>query len=392
MKKLILFTLMIPFIISCAGKKQMENALYNGNYDKVITQALKKLDNNKDKKRKEDFILMLEEAYYKSVEQDLKTIGHLKKDGNSEYYKEIFDIYLNLDARQDAIKPILPLKVGNRTIKITFTDYSDEIIEYKSKVSQIMYEKGMALLNSNYKLDNRDAYNTFSYIESINPNYSDVRNLMNEAHYKGTDFIIVSIQNQTNQIIPRRLENELLNFDTYGLNDFWTEYHTSTENNIQYDYAMELQLKRINVSPQRVNDKEYTREKKIVDGWKYAKDRNGNIKKDSLDQNIKVDKIITVRSKVHKITQMKSSKIFGQVVMINLNTNKIIEKFPLESGFVFENIYATYRGDKRALTNNDLNLLQGRRIHFPSNEEMVYDTGEDLKNKLKHIIDSFKFS
>ena len=58
--------------------------------------------------------------------------------------------------------------------------------------------------------------------------------------------------------------------------------------------------------------------------------------------------------------------------------------------FVFQNLYAIYKGDKRALTREDLNLVNSRNIPFPSNEQMVYDTGEDLKAKLKDIIRRFR--
>ena len=64
--------------------------------------------------------------------------------------------------------------------------------------------------------------------------------------------------------------------------------------------------------------------------------------------------------------------------------------FPIDSGFVFDNLYATYRGDKRALSKEDWDLIGNRQIPFPTNEQMVYDTGEDLKAKLKDIISRFR--
>ena len=67
----------------------------------------------------------------------------------------------------------------------------------------------------------------------------------------------------------------------------------------------------------------------------------------------------------------------------------MIDAFSIDSGFVFENIFGTYRGDKRALVRDDINLLNQRQLRFPSDEQMVYDTGEDLKLKLKDIIGSY---
>jgi hypothetical protein len=392
MKRLLLITVLFSLLLSCGSGKQIEKALYAGNYNRAITSALKKLDSNKDKKRKQQFIVLLEEAYYKAVEHDLLNIDRLKQDGNPEHLKVIYDLYVNLEARQQAIKPVLPLKIGRKVITFNFNDYSNDIIATRDKLSKYKYGQASQLLVGNDKLNNREAYAILRYIESINPNYKDVRQLMKEAHYKGTDFVLVHIDNQTHQIIPQRLENELLNFDTYGLNNFWTVYHANENATINYDYAMQLQLKRITISPERINEHRFIREKEIVDGWEYVLDENGNVVSDSLGNDIKVDRIINIRAQFVEIEQFKSTQIVGKVVYTDLNTNAILNVFTIDSEFIFRNSYARVRGDRRALKQRDRKLLDHRRIPFPSNAEMVLDTGEDLKNKLKNIINNYGLS
>lgn len=391
MKRILLLTIVISVIVSC-GKKHVEKAINTGNYDAAIQDALKKLESNKDKKRKQDYVLMLGDAYSKVVERDLNSINHLKKDNNPEVYKQIYETYMDLHQRQEAIKPVLPLQVNGKTVKFKFNDYSNSILEYREKTSDYMYDQGIKLVDSDDKRIIREAYDAFNYIERINPNYEDVRELLEEAHQRGTNYVIVSIENQTNQIIPRQLEMDLLNFNTYGLNQFWTVYHANSNENteIQYDYAMQLQLKQINISPEQISQAEFLREREIKDGWEYQLDRQGNVMKDSLGNDIKIDKIIKVRARYFETIQTKSSQILGDVVYIDLNTNQVFKTFPIDSGFVFENIFATFRGDERALLNEDRDFIRNRMIPFPSNEQMVYDTGEDLKAKLKDIISRFR--
>lgn len=390
MKKFLLFTVLLSVLVSCSGRKQIEKALHSGNYNQAIQDALKKLENNKDKKRKQDYVMLLEDAYAKANERDLLNIKHLKKDGNPEHYKTIYDLYLNLNARQEAVKAVLPLQINGRDIKIKLNDYTDAIVESREKVSDYMYDKGLDLLESDDKYTIRQAYDVFKYIERINPNYEDTRSLLQEAHERGTEFVIVTIENQTNQIIPRRLEDDLLNFDTYGLNQFWIVYHANSNPQIDYDYAMQLQLKRINISPEELHEKQLLREKQIVDGWKYQLDDAGNVMKDSLGNDIKIDNIVNVRARYFEFNQFKSTQVIANVVYIDLKTNQVLDAFPIDSEFVFENRFATVRGDERALTNEDLNIVRNRRVPFPSNEQMVYDTGEDLKIKLKNIITSYR--
>lgn len=389
MKKLLLLTITSVLFLACNTRKQVEKAVNTGNYDQAINTALKKLRTNKDKKRNYDYVLMLQDAYYKVVERDLSTIGHLKKDNNPEMYRNIYELYGDLNARQEAIKPLLPLNVDGKNIAFKFNNYSDAILDAKENVSDYMYEKGLALLESDNKVNIREAYNTLEYVQQINPNYENTLGLLDEAHQRGTDYILVSINNETEQIIPRRLEDDLLNMDTYGLNKFWSTYHVNKTKDLTYDYTMSLKLKQINVSPERIKEREFVREKDVVDGWKYALDAAGNVAKDSLGNDIKVDKIVRVKCHYLEIRQTKSSQVIGDVIYKDLKTNQVLDRFPINSEFVFEYVYATSKGDRRALHKDDVGFLEHRRVPFPNNEQMVYDTGEDLKLQLKNIINSY---
>ncbi|WP_298903900.1 hypothetical protein [uncultured Psychroserpens sp.] len=390
MKQLLLTTVLLLVLTSCSGRKQIEKAISHGNYDQAINDALRKLENNKDKKRKQDYIVMLEEAYYKVLEEDLQDIQHLKKDGNPEQYKVIYEIYLDLEARQNAVKRVLPLQINGRNLNLKFNDYTTEIVDYRYKTSEYLIDEGIALLDSEDKYNAREAYNIFKYIENINPNFEETRSLMTEAHQKGIDYVMVSIENQTRQIIPQRLEADLLNFDTYGLNQFWTVYHANQVSDINYDFAMQLQLKRINISPEEVNTIQRLKQKEIIDGWEYQTDGNGHIMVDSLGNKIKIDKIVNVRARYFEVNQFKSTQVIADVVYTDLKTNQTLDAFPIDSEFVFEHIYATVRGDKRALNRREYDLTRNRPLHFPTDAQMVYDTGEDLKLKLKNIINSYR--
>ncbi len=391
MKRILILSVVLSVLFSCSGRKQVEKALNTGNYDQAIYNSLKKLETNKDKKRKQDYIILLQDAYYKAVENDLTTIKNLKKDNNPELFSDTYETYVRLDSRQESIKPVLPLTINGKNVQFKFRDYSDDMVSYRSKTSDYLYKKGSDLLKSYDKWKIREAYQELKYIETINPNFKNTRILMQEAHDKGSNYVKVTIENQTQQIIPQRLEDDLLNFDTYGLNKFWTVYHTNPNQSINYDYSMQLQLKQINISPEQVSEREFLREKEIKDGWEYQLDGNGNVMKDSLGNDIKVDKFVNINARYMESLQTKSTQILADVVYIDLISNQVLDRFPIDSGFVFENIFGTFRGDKRALTQEDLNIINNRMVPFPNNEQMVYDTGEDLKMKLKNIINSYNF-
>lgn len=209
---------------------------------------------------------------------------------------------------------------------------------------------------------------------------------MEEAQQKGTDFVYVYTKNETGMVIPQRLQDDLLDFSTYGLNDKWTVYHSNKVKNITYDYGAVLNFRQINMSPEQIREKQFIKEKQIKDGTTTLLDSNGNVVKDSLGNAIKVDKFKDIRIDIYEITQYKSCQLTAKVDYIDFRNNQLIDAFPISSEFIFEYVYATYNGDKRACEESYYQYFNRRAVAFPSDEQMIYDTGEDLKLKLKEII------
>lgn len=388
MKKITLIIITILFFSGCNSTKRVERTISKGEYDRAIEISVKKLRKNKHTKSKQKHILLLEKAFDKAVKRDLYNLERLKKNSNPAIIEQVFKTYVMLDNRQELLKPLLPLYINKEEREANFKliNYIDKIESAKTTLSDFLYSNAKELLAINTIESARKAYKDLEYLNKINPNFRNVSNLLEEAHFKGTNFIFVSLKNITNQVIPIRLENDLLNFETYGLNKFWTVFHSNKQQNIDYNYQLELLFNRIDVSPERIIEKQFVIQKEIKDGKEYLLDSNGHVVVDSLGNGIKVDKFITVQSNFFEIQQEKSCLIRAKVVLLDDNQH-VIESFPLESEFVFLHKFGVMDGDKRALDNFHLELINNYEIPFPSNEQIIFDTGEDLKNKLKDITD-----
>ena len=379
----ILYLFLFAFFVSCSSVKRSEKNLYRGNYDEAIRLSVKKIQNNRTVKNVREHSLLLEQAFEKASENNLSRLSLLQKEDAIENSQEIYEIYQLLDTRQNRIKPLLPLP----NVRFDMVDYTDDLVTSINNYSTFLYTKGSNLLNrSTNILDAREAHGYFSRLKRIQPNYNNVDSLLNESHFKGTDFVHVIIQNRTEQVIPKRLEEAILDFETYQLDNFWTEYHSNMEENIDYNYGITLEIREILVSPERINEKEYRRKKEIEDGWKYVLDKKGNVKKDSLGNDIKVDVFKTVTAKVLVSSQHKSALVRGNILYNNLKNNKLLNKYPIASEFVFEHVFAEFKGNKNALTREDEKLLKREYVEFPSNEQIIFDTSTDLKNKFSRIL------
>ena len=394
MKKTLLTLTVLVFLASCGGVKRTQEAVNTGNYLQAINRAINNLADNKTKKSHQPYILLLEDAYAKNMQRELENVRFLEEDGNPANYEAIYNSYSSLKQIQERIRPLLPLPIfeENRNAEFNFVNFDSQLLAAKNNLSNYLYDNASNLLvNASQKQDYRQAYNDFRYLEELNPGFGDTKSKMEAAYIKGLDYVKVNVINDTDQIVPARLEEELLNFNTLGLDDLWTQYHTNPLNDIRYDYEMQVAFRNISVSPEQISERQIIKEKRIKDGFEYVLDDNGNVMKDSLGNDIKIDRYRNVQCNFYEFTQFKAAQVMGNVSYIDLNNSQQINSYPLSSEFVFEHVYANYQGDRRALDNELIPLLEVTAVPFPTNEQMVYDAGEDLKLRLKEIIVRQKF-
>ncbi|GAA4768514.1 MULTISPECIES: hypothetical protein [Flavobacterium] len=392
MRKITFLVIVFSFLIGC-GVKSTQSMLSNGDYDGAIYRATEALNTNKNSKGKQDYVYLIEEAFAKAKERDLRDIEMLQKDGNPANLEKIYNTYLQLNNRQEKIRPLLPLSLlkEGRNAYFPFDDYSTQIVKSKESLSKYLYDNSKNLMKQNDKMSFRKAFDDFAYLEKINPGYKDVSKMINEAQYKGTDYVSVYTKNETQMVIPTRLQSDLLDFSTFGLDDKWTVYHSNRQKGINYDYGLIVNFRQINISPEQIKEREFTKEKQVADGKKPLLDTNGNQVKDEKGNVVMVDNMKTVRATIYEFKQFKACNITAKVDYIDFRTNQLIDTFPISSEFIFEYIYANYNGDRNACDSDYLQYFGRRATPFPSNEQMVYDSGEDLKAKLKSIITRNKF-
>lgn len=387
MKQISVFFIAFFFVVSC-GVRQTQNALAEGNYDEAIQIAIDNLRQRKDAKGKQDYVLFLEEAFAKAKARDLQQIELWFKDANPSNTEKIYNTYVALHQRQERIKPLLPLRVisQNRKATFDFDNYSDKIVSSKNALAKHLYDNAKALLATRDKMNFRRAFDDLNYLQELSPGFKDSAKLIDEARQKGTDYVHVYTKNETQMVIPIRLENDLLDFSTMGLNDPWTVYHSNRVKGITYDYGILVNFRDINISPEQVKEREFVKEKQIKDGQKRLLDANGNPVKDQQGNFVMVDNMKNVSITIFEFRQFKTVQVTAKIDYLDLKTNQLLNTYPLSSEFVFEHIYARYKGNKQACESNYLPFFDRVAVPFPSNEQMVADSGQNLKNKLKEII------
>lgn len=386
--KRLLFVLVIIFLASCNSTRKVEKALLTGDYTKAISMALNQIQKGRDNNKTEEQKVILKQAYEKFQEFQLENIDYLKS-SPSPNVEEIYNAYKDLYFTQKEIQPVLPLYHNEKKLKFKFEDINSELIIAKQNYAEYLYNKAQVYMKNDDVMSYRKAYDIFNQLQDLIPNYKDTNRLMQESADLGTDYVFVETFNNTEIALPKGLEADILNFNTYGLEDQWTVYHANHSDGKPYDFKIDLNFQNIIFSPERILERELpvSREIQITE---LQKDRDGNILRDDKGNPLTYSISKTVEAIIYKVSQEKLVSVIAQVDYINQENGEKIENFKLDSQFLFANNFATFDGDKRALNDEQIMLIGGEAMPFPSNEQMLYDVAEDIKDKLKSILQRHK--
>lgn len=376
MKKIIAAILVGGLLLSCASSQKL---LEKGKYEKAINKSAEKLRKDPGDN---DELRVLKEAYYQANRIDKDRIEFLEEEGRDQNWLEIYNLYVRLDNRQDKVEA-LPQRVRS---EFDFVDYDDEIIESKETAASVAYDRGMRLLRKGGKVNAREAYYNFEEAYNIYPDYKDVRQRIDQAHFRGMNHVLFAMENNSEVLLPEDFDAELRKVALKELNTLWVNFDTNEDTTKAYDYLVVLNIKNIAISPEQSETETYTESREIQDGMRYVFDENGNVKKDSLGNDIRVPNIVEVTAEVKERIQRKSARVAGSLEYISLFDDQLVKTDDISVEAVFEHFSASAVGNEKALSEESREKINSRPIPFPSDEVMLMDASALLKNRAKALV------
>jgi len=369
--------------------KNIDKMVEKGRYDEAIAYATKELAGKKNKKTKH--VKALEKAFAKVTAMDMEKLNG----SSSQYHSKNWDLILSLtdkiETRQNTIKPFLPL-ISSDGYEANFTfikthdirnNTLDGAAEFRYKIASEMLQNAFS---KNDKSLARNAYYEFRNAASYRDSYKDLNSLRQDALDFGQVNIKIEMEKDEFLLAPFQVNNELKKLNTYQINSTWRKYHFNSKLE-SFDYIAKFILEDLDVSPEKETVSRHIDNKKVKDGWEYAKTKSGKFKLDTLGKKIKVDVFKRVKAEVTEITRTKSSFAAAKLVYVDNITNVIIEEIPLNVENIFNDYALKFKGDKQALSKHNLGRLKPNLIPFPFDEEMLVDATKILKEK---FIDELK--
>lgn len=370
-------------LVSChTAQKYVES----GDYDSAIELCVRKLRGKS--KKKLEYVQGLELAFRKAQARDLATAENLARAKRPELWERIHDLHLAIRARQNKVAPLTPLTAKNGyRAQFEFVDIASMERQSREKAAEYLYDQSLALLERAENGDKLAARKAYEHLLEIQkryfPNYRDKNELMAKARDLGTSYVVFEVKNQSGKILPSGFSERLLALGKQDLDSEWREYSFEAKPGLQYDYKAIFKVRDIDISPERVQERSYWDEKEIQDGWEYVLDKRGNVKKDSLGNDIKTPKWVVIRAEILEIHQSKAARIAGAVEIRDLRHNELLQTRELATEVVFENYASTFRGDERALSKDSRLRIGNRPLPFPQDADMLVQAAERLKPNVK---------
>ena len=374
-------------ITSCAN---LEKMVETGNYDKALDIAVRKMAGKKNKKAK--YVQAAEEAFVKVTQRDMDRISQLKIRNGVDDWEKIYSIANTMMKRQESIQPLLPL-LDKEGYHAGFKFVKADIIrdEAAGILSKAFFKRGneaMMDARRSDKLAAREAYELFDRVLFYAPNTHDASTLKDEAEQLGITHILVQLENRSNAILPLRMEDELLSFYNAGRQSQWKVFHINKPTNTNMDYIGRVIVSDLNVSPELVQETIHNFYKQVSETH-YARDANGQIMRDTLGNKISIQVPKDIRAQVVEVKQSKEAAVEMIVEIISTSQNQVVRTERMAASGLFQNDACRIQGDRRAVEGRWLEL--GEPLLFPSDEALLLNAADGLKNQVSDYLTSFNF-
>jgi len=373
-------------IIALSGCGSSKKQLERGNYDAAIDLAVRDLRRDPSDSKQ---IATLDRSYKIVNEQDIERIRFLKMEDKPANWDEIYQINKRLSDRQSLVRSVTPLELNGRTIEYPYVDYMPEMVAAKRKSADFYYAHGNELMKNQLKDSYRQAYYEFVRAKEYVGNYEGIDNKIEDSKYLGMSRVLITLQNRSILKFTQEFEEDLLSVNLPAINSEWVEYHTQNLNpDIKYDYLINVNVKNIAVSPDQTIQRDSVIKREVEDGFSYQLDKNRNVMKDSLGNDIKTKKYKTLQCALVETVQSKACQIDGDIEIVQINPKKVLKKDPMGAQSNFEHVSARAIGDVQALNQTQLNKTKTQPMPFPSDMEMVFRCSEALKQAINGAIQS----
>ena len=357
------------FISACTSSKQQFEI---GNYEKAVAISIKKLrkkpDNNKQKNILKAAYAYAVQVSEEKIKQHQQSTDRFKWDRVIKQYRKMQQLYTDLLQCPACLAVIEPI------------DPQNELNEALAEGAQVYVEEGQKSLATRDKEGGRLAYHHFAQAKAYQNNYGNIDRMLNQARIQGTEIIGISR-------IPVSIKGLELN------TAFFLQQLTQTLNDLNYFFALFAPVEQL-AEQQQLPDQ-------VVDlsfddyyiGQTYVKEVRKSLVRDSVKVGEVTDSLGTkhtvygeVKADLQRFEKTIESGGLLNIAILEPKSRSILFQQKIPSTTVWQNDWATYQGDKRALTKEELALTQEKELLPPPPQDLFYSFTRPLFDQTASLL------
>ncbi len=368
---ILLITAGILFSACSSGKRSLEK----GDYDRAVYLAVNRLKGD-TKNRKA--LQTLKDAYYYAAQNHLNRIDEATLSDDVLRYEAVLEEYRQLNNLADIIKTT---PAGLQAVPDLKT-YDREFTAAKLRAAEVRYERGSKFLAKGDKQSARKAYEDFEQADRLfgRDKVNDIQLKLDSAYALALTRVIVE---------PVQVNSRLYQLS----NDFFQqkidEYLYAYERRSFVKFYSPQQAKREQLVPDQVLSLNFD---DFVVGQTYVKENQRDLTRDSViigETREKKPIYGTVKARFIVFESTITSAGLLDFSVLDWKTRKVLSREKLEGNFIWHDEWATYKGDDRALTDNQLRLTNRRPATPPPPQAMFLEFTKPIYEQLVYKINNF---
>lgn len=357
-------------IVGCTTGK---NALQKGNYDLSV---FKSIDRLKNAPKNAEALYVLPIAYDLALKEHLRKIDEAKLSSDVLRWETVLGHYQKINQLSDEVNSS-PVALG--LIKNP-PKYIKEVEESKYKAAEVRYALGVNQLNENNRVSAKNAYYNFEKAQYFYPSYKDVNQKLDEAYWAAVVKVVVQ---------PVRVNSSYYQLSNQYFQDQVAQFMKNYQNNRFVIFYSEQQANQQKVNPDQILRLNF---EDFVVGQTYVKERVEKIKRDSVvigETRTKAKVYGTVTATLSIFDKQVSSSGLLAMTIFDNQTQRIIRQQNIPGTYIWQDSWASYRGDDRALTNQQLQMTKRKEIAPPPPATLFVEFTKPIYAQLVNEISNF---
>ncbi|WP_026995466.1 hypothetical protein [Flectobacillus major] len=375
-KSLSVLSISIAIFACSTGKKALEQ----GNYDEAVYTAINRLQKSPTNSTSQQ---VLKEAYPMALRYHNNRVANWEKSTEAFHWEKVVAEYQTINQLGEALDqcPACIRTIGDAK------KYVEPLQAAQNLAAEDRYMSGNALLNtaSNNRQAAKQAYSDFLRASELVPHYKDTESKINQAYNLAVINVVVeqvTVTSRTYKLSNEYFQDKVNEFlrTNPKLNQFIQFYAPEEATNIklQPQHIIRLQFDEFVVGQTYVNTNTETLTSK--DSVKVG---------EATVNNKKIPVYNKVTAKFSKTRKTVTSNGVLDMQIIDFKTNQVISREKIPGNFVWVNEWASFNGDERALTKDQLNLTRNKELLPPPPQQLFTEFTKPIYDQLTRRIKKF---